>query len=270
MGAFAQTEKSVFKTVRKAALMADAMNLSPKNNARRQQVIADLLQKGDGSDVGQVNYEDHSGGVVEVVEEMETTFVDEEADLKHEEQVAQQEHDKLVLSLELQIGTAEKNLEKTEETRATTTKEIAATQVDPTTTLAQLHDDQAYLKDLTAKCEDKSKEWDQRSSMRQDELSAITEALAIIKGTVTAKTTEKTVRLVEQKAVVKPHVVVDEDSEEDDDEDEDVSFLQVESPRAKLSALAMDMKKTSGFLAATTPRDRLVALLTSKGKSLKS
>merc|ERR550514_283388 len=121
MGAFAQTEKSVFKTVRKAALMADA--ISPKTSAKRQRVIADLLQKGggggDGADVGQVNYEDHSGGVVEVVEEMEGTFVEEEADLKHEEQVAQQEHDKLVLSLELQIGSAEKDLEKTEETRAT-------------------------------------------------------------------------------------------------------------------------------------------------------
>jgi len=231
MGAFAQTEKSVFKTVRKAALMADA--ISPKTSAKRQKVIADLLQKGggggDGADVGQVNYEDHSGGVVEVVEEMEGTFVEEEADLKHEEQVAQQEHDKLVLSLELQIGSAEKDLEKTEETRATTTKEIASTQGDLTTTLAQLHDDQSYLKDLTAKCEDKSKEWDQRSSMRQDELSAITEALSIIKGTVSAKTTEKTVRLVQKASAVDK--TDSEDSEED--EDEDVSFLQAESRRPR-------------------------------------
>merc|ERR1719392_127824 len=136
--------------------------------------------------------------------------------MKHDEQDAQAEHDKLVLSKELQIGTAEKNLEKTEETRATTTKEIAAANQDLTTTLAQLHDDQAYLKDLTAKCTDKSDEWDQRSTMRQNELSAITEALGIIKGTVAAKTTEKTVRFVQSKSVLKPHAVVldeDEDSE---------------------------------------------------------
>jgi chromosome segregation ATPase len=257
----------VQKTVRKAVLMADALNLTPKMSAERRDAIAALLQGDPGHEV---NYDDHSGGIIDTVEGLENDFVEEKGDMKADEQTAQQEHDKLVLSKELQIGTAQKNLESTEETRATTTKEIASTQQDLTGTLAQLHDDQAYLRDLTAKCEDKSKEWDQRSSMRQDELSAITEALAIIKGTVTAKTTEKTVRLVEQQAVVKPHVVVDEDSEEDDDEDEDVSFLQVESPRAKLSALAMDMQKTSGFLAATTPRDRLVALLTSKGKSLKS
>merc|ERR550514_1323458 len=268
MGAFAQTEQSVFKTVRKAALMADA--ISPKTSAKRQRVIADLLQKGggggDGADVGQVNYEDHSGGVVEVVEEMEGTFVEEEADLKHEEQVAQQEHDKLVLSLELQIGSAEKDLEKTEETRATTTKEIASTQGDLTTTLAQLHDDQSYLKDLTAKCEDKSKEWDQRSSMRQDELSAITEALSIIKGTVSAKTTEKTVRLVQKASVVAKTDA--EDSEED--EDEDVSFLQADSARHTLSSLAKTVKGSKGFMKATTPRDRLVELLKTKSKELKS
>merc|ERR1719504_346795 len=141
--------------------------------------------------------------------------------MKHDEQGAQQDHDKLVLSKELQIGTAEKNLEKTEETRAATTKEIASTQQDLTTTLAQLHDDQAYLKDLTAKCEDKSKEWDQRSKMRQDELSAITEALAIIKGTVSSKTTEKTIRFVQQNAEVKPHAVMVDETSEDSENDDD-------------------------------------------------
>jgi len=247
-------------------LMADALNLTPKMSGERREAIAALLQS-DGDH--QQNYEGHSGGIIDTVEELAHDFIEEKGDMKHDEQNAQQEHDKLVLSKELQIGTAQKNLEGAEETRATTTKEIASTQQDLTKTLAQLHDDQAYLRDLTAKCEDKSKEWDQRSKMRQDELSALTEALAIIKGTVTAKTTEKTVRLVEQKAVVKPHVAV-ADQDSDDEEDEDVSFLQVESPRAKLSALAMDMKKTSGFLEAKTPRDRLMALLTSKGKQLKS
>merc|ERR1719421_2677887 len=253
----------VVKTVRKAVLMADALNLTPKLSKERQDAIASLLQKGDPGH--EVNYDTHSGGIIDTVEDLEETFIEEKGDMKHNEQGAQQEHDKLVLSKELQIGTAEKNLKKTEETRATTTKEIASTQQDLTTTLAQLHDDQAYLKDLTAKCEDKSKEWDQRSSMRQDELSAITEALAIIKGTVSLKTTEKTVRLVQKEASVKPHaVVVDEDAEEDEDQDEDESFLQVESAKAKLSELS------KGFMQAKTPRDRLVALLTSKGKELKS
>merc|ERR1719408_899164 len=246
---------NAMKTIRKAVLMADALNLTPKLGADKQQVISSLLQAPD-NEQGQVNYEGHSGELIDTVEGLENTFVDEKADLKTQEQEAQQAHDKLVLSKELQIGTAEKNLERAEQRRATVSKEISSANQDLTTTLAQLHDDQAYLKDLTAKCEDKSNEWDQRSTMRQDELSAITEALGIIKGTVAAKTTEKTVRFVQQKAVVKPHaVVVDDDSEEaaEEDDDEDVSFLQVESPREKLSLLATSVKSgQKAFLQ--TPR----------------
>merc|ERR1719399_1924028 len=228
-------QQSVMKTIQKAVLMADALNLNPKMSEKRQKVIASLLQ-GVDNEQGQVNYDTHSGDIINTVDGLEEDFVEEKGDLKADEQKAQQAHDKLVLSLELQIGTAEKNLERAEQRRATASKDISAANQDLTTTLAQLHDDQAYLKDLTAKCEDKSAEWDQRSTMRQDELSVITEALGIIKGTVAAKTTEKTVRFVQSKAEVKPHAVVledDEDSEEaqEQDEDEDVSFLQVEAPR---------------------------------------
>merc|ERR1719463_74285 len=235
---FAQTDAK--KTIRKAVLMADALNLTPKLGEQRQKVVAALLQ-GVDNEQGAVNYESHGGEIIETVEDLEGTFVEEKDDLKAAEQKAQQDHDKQVLSLELQIGTAEKNLERAEQRRATLSKEIASANQDLTTTLAQLHDDQAYLKDLTAKCEAKSKEWDQRSSMRQDELSAITEALGIIKGTVAAKTTEKTVRFVETASAVKPHAVVVEDADDseeapEEDEDEDVSFLQVEALREGLPA----------------------------------
>merc|ERR1719353_1397094 len=49
---------------------------------------------------------------------------------------------------------------------------------------AVLNDDRVYLKDLTIKCELKAKQWDQRSSMRADELSAITQALTVLTGSV--------------------------------------------------------------------------------------
>merc|ERR1719313_3041610 len=49
---------------------------------------------------------------------------------------------------------------------------------------AVLNDDRTYLKDLTIKCELKAKQWDQRSSMRADELPAITQALTVLQGSV--------------------------------------------------------------------------------------
>merc|ERR550514_1364107 len=122
-----------------------------------------------------------------------------------------------------------------------------------------------------------SKEWDQRSEARQEELTALTQALAIIKGTVSEKTTEKTIRFVETTAVVQPHEdkkTEDSDSEEDDEDDEDdVNFLQLEEPKAKLSALVKNMAKSSRGVfmqQAQSPRDRVIELLTRKGEELHS
>merc|ERR1719271_2399732 len=51
-------------------------------------------------------------------------------------------------------------------------------------TKANLTDDNLYLKDLTAQCELKAKEWDQRSVMRGNELKALAEAISIVGGNV--------------------------------------------------------------------------------------
>jgi hypothetical protein len=61
-------------------------------------------------------------------------------------------------------------------------EEIADTKAALVEKEAELKDNQLYLKDLTARCELKAKEWDQRSQMRADEVTAITQALEVIKG----------------------------------------------------------------------------------------
>jgi len=47
-----------------------------------------------------------------------------------------------------------------------------------------MKDDEAYLKDLTERCEMKANEWDPRSQMRSDEVTALTKALEIIQAKV--------------------------------------------------------------------------------------
>merc|ERR1719326_2043818 len=66
------------------------------------------------------------------------------------------------------------------ETKAT----LASTKGQLTETKANLHDDNKYLKDLTAQCEVKAKEWDQRSTMRAGELKALKTAIDIVGGSV--------------------------------------------------------------------------------------
>merc|ERR1719218_477360 len=99
---------------------------------------------------------------------------------------------------------ASKDLKDANELKAKKMEELAQAGKDLTVTQARLTDDQAYLKDLTEKCNLKSKEWDQRSQMRQDELTALTTALTIVKGKVAGSTTEKTVRFVQQASHVSP------------------------------------------------------------------
>jgi hypothetical protein len=75
------------------------------------------------------------------------------------------------------IDAAKIQLEDTKATNARTKGQI-------TETKANLHDDNKYLKDLTAQCEFKAKEWDQRSTARAAELAALSEAITIVGGSV--------------------------------------------------------------------------------------
>ena len=101
---------------------------------------------------------------------------------------------------------------------------IGSDQQELTATNAKMTDDQAYIKDLTEKCNLKSREWDQHLQMRQDELTALTTALTTVKSRVTAADEQgKTVRLVEKTAevskIASPTAVTEQqDGEVSDDE----------------------------------------------------
>merc|ERR1719191_2662598 len=119
--------------------------------------------------------------------------------------------------------TAEQDLESAKEDKSMVMDRISSTQQDLSVTIATLRDDQAYLLDLTQKCEEKSKAWDQRSKMREDELAAVGQALAVIKNVVVDKTTEKTIRFVEMDSKMKKqaHQIATPGQNSDDVDDAD-------------------------------------------------
>merc|ERR1719456_727048 len=100
-----------------------------------------------------------------------------------------------------------------------------------------LADDEQYLKDLTAKCELKAREWDQRSNMRKNELAALATALGIMTDRAKSASEEGAVYedLITKTSKVSPHSYVppsssdnDDVDSSDDDADDDVNFLQLE------------------------------------------
>merc|ERR1719473_1835259 len=145
---------SVSSKVRRSLALADAMGMAPKNK-----VVTELL---------------------ETFKAMKIELESAEADNKSAFDLEQQGKND-------QIKTTQNTLSQKQAELATTQSNIASTQEELTERNAVLNDDRNYLRDLTSKCETKAKEWDQRSTMRADELAAITQALSVIEGTVAEK-----------------------------------------------------------------------------------
>merc|ERR1719203_2054355 len=87
-------------------------------------------------------------------------------------------------------------------TRDEKIENIGTASQELTTTSAQLLDDMEYLDELNTVCSNKAKTWDQRTKLRANELTAITQATGIVKSTVAEKTQAATIRFAQQGAVV--------------------------------------------------------------------
>merc|ERR1719298_9992 len=215
--------KSVIKTVRQAAFMSDAMGHSPRN----QMALTALLQQ--DPEVPMEDFTFHSEEIISMIEGLLSDFKTKLSEVKIEETKKVADYDLQMQADTDERAAAAKELKDTNELKAQKMEAIASSSKELTETSATLTDDQTYLKDLTEKCNAKSKEWDQRSQMRQDELTALTTALTIVKEGVATKTTEKTVRLVQSKTQgtkVAP-VEESEDSDEGVDSEDDLSFVQL-------------------------------------------
>merc|ERR1719217_185239 len=196
-------------------------------------------------------------------------------DLDSEEVKSVAAHDAFVQSKTSEKKMAEGELDKAKKAKAATVGQISEKSGELTTVSATLLDDQAFLSELAKTCQAQAKTWDQRSNMRSDELAALTEAISIIKGTVSAKTTEKTIRFVQQRVSLgKALSVASDDSEmqaiEEEAEAADdgaVSFVQLSQPRKLLSALAHS-DNSAASEADQDKRTQVLALLRTESTRL--
>merc|ERR1719478_38603 len=115
------------------------------------------------------------------------------------------------------------------------TKEIAQHREDLVTAQSLLKDDELYLKDLTARCEDRANDYDQRSAMRGAELDALKGALKVLRGKVKDRADDVNERaLLIQKGKVVPAIIAAPQSSMKDAKP--VSFLQELSASLRGSA----------------------------------
>jgi len=125
-------------------------------------------------------YEFQSGGVVEMLENLRDKFQKEKNDLEKDEMGAKHAYDLMMLELKDSISAAESM-------RATKAKMKAGKEADAATdkgsladTTASKEEDEKYLEDLVAQCEQKSNDFASRQQLRGEELEAIMKAIEII------------------------------------------------------------------------------------------
>jgi hypothetical protein len=152
------------------------------------------------------NYKFHSDDIIGLLEGLHGDFKTKKAEVDAEEVRAKAAHDALLQEHTDILKNKNSQLDEAKKDKAKKIDAIATKSAELSTVSATLLDDQQYLMELSEMCTEKAKTWDQRSQVRQDELSALTSAIDIIKGQVSNSTSAATVRFVQQHNVMAAHL----------------------------------------------------------------
>jgi hypothetical protein len=239
-------------TIKQSIALADTMGLT--HNAGKLLALPDQPGK-------PAAYSYQSNEVISTLQSLLKNFKQKATQVDNEERETRQTHEMSSGARANTIKAKEKAKSEKAQMSAQLEADLNVHQTDLQQTEASHAADQNFLDDLTVKCEDKAKAWDQRSTTRTAELTAISEALELLKGDVSkmygsnnlgllsvrgTAGGKRVTPLVEQAPVTAAIQEVDEDADdfEQDLNDEPVSFLQLPRPRDTAAR-----KQTIGFLA---------------------
>merc|ERR1719375_1514772 len=144
------------------------------------QSAGSFVQEDTSVDPNDPGYKFKSQGIIDVCEDLLKEYQEKKAKLDAEWEETKNNLTDLIAKLSEQIDAAKNFIEMGEEKIEQLAGEIADARNNLVEKEGLLKDDQLYMKDLTEKCENKAKEYDQRSSARGDEISALSQALDII------------------------------------------------------------------------------------------
>lgn len=192
--AFVQLPQEMKDTIQSAATIADALGLASGSKA------VSMLQKADPElDLKVKDYEFHAGDIVATLEKLQGEFKTKKGEVDDAEKERNDAYDKNMKDAKDFVKEKEGTLDDKKKDRQDKIAAIATASSDFSGISAQFLDDQKYLQELVEICSDKATTWDGRQKVRADELTALTMAIGIVKGTVAEKTSKATVRLIQQK-----------------------------------------------------------------------
>merc|ERR1719181_2134102 len=242
--------------------MADAMSMIA---APKRKSITSMIQGQASVDPEDPEYKFHSNDIVDLLKSLHKDFKSEKSTLDSEESKRKKGCDELKASLKKEMGSNKDAMNALDKNIEKLAKEIAEHRENLVEADSDMKDDELYLKDLTAQCEARANDYDQRSRMRGDEVTALTQALDILKGDVKGRADEVNQRaLFVQKiraAKLAPAAVAP----------------SAKAPKAVVQtskAISKPISFLQGFLAAGVSNEErkahALALLSSEGERLNS
>lgn len=259
--------QSVGETVRRAALLADALGLGGSAVQRTAELF---LQDGQpANEVEMKNYNSKSGGIIETLEELLTDFTKEKNDLDAEEVKAAAAHDSFMQAKTSFLNGKMKEIDDDKKSKSKKQAQIAEGSKQLSTVSATLLDDKSFLMETSSMCSNKATTWDQRSALRAQELQALATAIEVVRNQVASRTSAGTVRLAQTGVSVHLADVVATDAES-------MEAIEAEAEDAEKAApdfVQKSMRKLRGRHQDKDPavaQDMIVKLLRSKGQALKS
>jgi hypothetical protein len=234
----------------------------------------------DADDAPEGDFSSHTDDIIATLTELDTEFKAKKAEVDQIEGQNKKDFNEMMKNKQNEKKTNEGDQKQAAADKDAADANIATATEDMVKEEALLKDDELYLKDLTSKCELKAREWDQRSQMRSEEVTALTAALKIIKEGVSANEAVNKRAFIQQAPdIVAANVQAPKapEKKEDartfvEDDDVDLSFIQLaNSPRMKIASLVKQASQVStGEAQQSMKREKVIKSLVSAGAKLGS
>merc|ERR1712157_448420 len=126
------------------------------------------------------SYAPQSGEIFGILKQMKETFETNLSDSQKEEMANQKAYEDLKAAKEEEIAAGQAQIDSKTQELADTDSKNAQSKEDIEDTRNSLSADEQFLMMLKEKCQMTDKEWEERSKTRQQEMEAVSKALAVL------------------------------------------------------------------------------------------